>query len=117
MIGILSWGAISNVYAHDYEENEQLQQEIQELNARIAKLESLFSNIDSPQELSVTNEGWKTAGNWRKLATGMSPGKVRMILGEPQRIDGGTVAHWYYEHGGQVTFINDGVTGWREPRR
>ena len=53
---------------------------------------------------------------WRKLVKGQTPEEVRTILGEPKHIDGGTLADWTYSSGGHVTFYQDRLHSWNEPR-
>ena len=54
--------------------------------------------------------------SWRQLKKNMSEEQVRALLGEPAKIDGGTFAFWHYRNGGAVTFYNDRVDSWTEPR-
>ena len=54
--------------------------------------------------------------SWRQLKKNMSEDQVRTLLGEPVKIDGGTLAFWHYKNGGTVTFYNDRVDSWSEPR-
>ena len=53
---------------------------------------------------------------WRQLKKGMTEAQVRGLLGEPAKVDGGTFANWYYKNSGAVTFYNDTVYSWEEPR-
>ena len=78
---------------------------------------SYFSSDGDSDETLVSGEGWKYASNWRKLKTGMGYDEVRKILGEPHRIEGGIVAHWYFQNGSNVTFINDELQSWNEPKQ
>jgi len=54
--------------------------------------------------------------SWRQLKKNMSEEQVRALLGEPSKVDGGTFAVWNYKNGGAVTFYNDKVYSWEEPR-
>ena len=54
--------------------------------------------------------------SWRQLKKNMSEEQVRALLGEPAKVDGGTFAFWHYRNGGAVTFYNDRVDSWTEPR-
>jgi hypothetical protein len=47
----------------------------------------------------------------------MTTDEVRDILGEPARLDGGTVANWIYPNGGHATFYRDKLNQWVEPTR
>jgi hypothetical protein len=61
---------------------------------------------------------WRDVTLWRKLARGMSPDRVREILGEPGKIDEGsalTFWYWGYPAGGEVRFSSGKVEGWSEP--
>ena len=108
---------INRIDQHDSYRIEQLEKEIQGLKLRLSEVESLLSNPSKAQELSTASEGWKSVVNWRKLTTGMSTSDVQKILGEPDRLDGGAVANWYYQNGGKVHFINGKVFQWMEPRQ
>jgi len=101
--------------AQDSDRTGRLEKEVQELKARVAKLESMLSVQGNVQELVTSADGWKSVANWRKLSTKMSPNDVRKLLGEPDRIDGGGVAIWHYSNRGRFTFISDKVTSWTEP--
>lgn len=74
------------------------------------------SDLDS-NNLGVNKEGWKILNNWRKLTTNMGYDDVRKILGEPDRINGGSVARWYYKNGGEATFISNKLDSWKEPKK
>ncbi len=54
--------------------------------------------------------------SWRQLKKNMSEEQVRTLLGEPAKVDGGTFAFWHYRSGGTVTFYNDRLDSWTEPR-
>jgi outer membrane protein assembly factor BamE (lipoprotein component of BamABCDE complex) len=54
--------------------------------------------------------------SWRQLKKGMSEEQVRVLLGEPSKIDGGTVSQWHYKSNGSVTFLDDKLFSWSEPR-
>ena len=116
IIGFLSFVAVSYSYAQDSDRIDQLEKEIQELKIRITKLESLLNNPSTAQEIVTSGEGWKSVTNWRKLSTDMDTSDVKKILGEPDRLDGGKIAEWYYKNGGRVTFFNGKVNQWKEPR-
>ena len=116
IIVFLSLGIAYNSYADDSGRIEQLENEVQELKLRISKLESLLSNPSAAQEIVPSSEGYKSITNWRKLATDMSYSDVRILLGEPQRVDGGSIARWYYPNGGEVVFQMNKAWQWSEPR-
>jgi hypothetical protein len=116
IIGLLSLAVAVNANAHDGERIDQLEKELNETRLRLLKLESLLSSPNNAQKPVALGEGWKSVSNWRKLTTDMSTSDVRGILGEPQRLDGGLLATWYYQNGGTVDFLNGKVRQWREPR-
>jgi len=117
IIGFLSLAAPINSYANDSDRIDQLEKEMQQIQLRLSKLESLLSNTSNAQTPVTSGEGWKSVMNWRKLATDMSPSDVQNILGEPDRADGGVVATWYYQNGGTITFMRGKVYHWTEPQK
>jgi len=58
---------------------------------------------------------------WRRIKKGISREQVRAILGEPRKIEGGTLELWFYGQSysygaaSSVVFGYDGVIGWQEP--
>ena len=116
-IGFLLLAVAFNSYANDSDRVDQLEKEIQGIKLRLSKLESLPSNPSNAQEPVTSGDGWKSVKNWRKLTTDMGTSDVQKILGEPERLDGGAVASWYYQNGGIVTFINGKAFKWEEPRQ
>lgn len=116
IIGLLLLSVVFNVNAEDSERIQQLEQEIQEIKLRLSKLETLPDNLDAPQEVEISSDGWKSIANWRKLTTKMEATDAENILGEPNRIDGGSFTHWHYQNGGKVTLYEGTVYQWTEPR-
>ena len=116
LLGFLLLFVAFNANAHESARIDRLEKEIQELNLRLSKLEFSLSNSTKAQELVTPGEGWKSVVNWRKLSTDMETSDVRNLLGEPYRVDGGQIAHWYYQNGGAVTFMSGKVYRWSEPR-
>ena len=117
VIGFLSLAVAFNSYAHDSDRIDQLEKEILETKLRLLKLESLLGNPTNAQKPETSGEGWKSVTNWRKLTKDMSTREVQSILGEPYRLDGGTFATWYYQNGGRITFYEEKVFRWTEPRQ
>ena len=94
-----------------------LEAQIVQLNGRVSALEGMLNQAKANQQPIVTGEGWKSLANWRKLKRGMSEDDVRALLGEPERIDGGSLTDWLYPRRGRVTFWRGaGVDNWTEPR-
>ena len=117
IIGFLSLAVAFNANAHDSDRVDQLEKELQGIKLRLSKLESLLSNPSNAQKPVTSGEGWKSIMNWRKLTNGMSTSDVQRILGEPHRVDGGTIATWYYQNGGRIIFYEGKVSQWMEPRQ
>ncbi len=86
---------------------------------KIAELESRIEALESPRAGTSNVPAGLSA--WRRLEKGMSYSQVRQILGEPRRIDSGSIDVWYYgvssRYGGasSVNFYGTFVTGWNEP--
>ena len=112
----LSFAVAFSSHAQDGDRIGQLESAIQELKLRVSKLESLLNEQAKAQAVDASSEGWKSVANWRKLSTDMNSSDVRIVLGEPDRIDGGDIERWHYQNGGTVTFISGKVRSWSEPR-
>jgi len=106
-----------NANAHDSDRIIQLEKEIQEIKARLSRIESFPSHPSNAQEPVTSSEGWKSVMNWRKLTPGMSTSDVRRILGEPHRIDGGDIATWHYQNDGRIVFHKGQARYWNEPQK
>jgi hypothetical protein len=92
-----------------------LEREVQELKQRLSKIES--SQQTTPQaQVAPTDQGWRQLANWRSLKRGMSFEQVRATLGEPASVSGGIFTEWSYSNGGTVTFYQDKLHRWSEPR-
>lgn len=115
--GFLLLAVSFNVNAQDIDRIDQLEKEVQEIKLRLSKLESLLSNPGKAHEHITSGEGWKSVMNWRRLTTDMDYNAVQNILGEPHQVDGGRIARWYYQNGGEVVFVRGKVFEWREPRQ
>lgn len=105
-----------NSFANNSERIAELEKEINAINIRLAKVESLLIDSSSAQISIAKKDGWKSLSSWRNLKTGMSPSEVKVILGEPHRIKGGEITFWYYQNGSSVTFMSDKLYSWTEPR-
>lgn len=117
IIGFLSLAVAFSANAHDSDRVDQLEKDLREVKAQLAKLESLIIAPNIAQKSLDSSDGWKSVINWRKLTKGMSPSEVRKILGEPHRLDGGTIARWFYQNDGRVLFYDEKVEQWTEPRQ
>jgi hypothetical protein len=106
-----------NASAQDIDRINQLEKEVWEINLRLSKLESLLSTPSKVHEDVTSGKGWKSVINWRKLSTDMDYSAVQKTLGEPHRVVGGKIAFWYYQNGGDVTFMDGKVYQWSEPRQ
>ena len=99
-------------FANDSERIREIENEIYQFK----QLENAQSNANNQQKQVSANEGAKSLANWRKLNTGMSNNEVRALLGEPLRIEGGSISAWYYANEGRVVFITDKLARWNEPQ-
>lgn len=111
-------GAVQVAQAQDADRIDQLEKEVLTLKQRLSKIEAILGKDSAPTaapKVAVQGEGWKSLSAWRQLRTGATPDSVRNQLGEPAKINGGSVAHWYYPNAGELTFIGDRLHSWREP--
>lgn len=98
---------------------EQLNQKIEQLENRVSILESIIANSNKKKskQANVTAVAPKLQ-SWRKLKKNMTFDDVIDILGEPLRINSGSITYWYYSKDishSYVSFIRDLVYGWEEP--
>ena len=112
---ILSLVATFSSNAHDSDRIDQLEREVQETKQRLSILESKLQNTNDEEELVITDDGWKSVANWRKLSSGMSALSVKNLLGDPHKIDGAKNAVWHYDNGGVVRIIDGNLDRWSEP--
>jgi hypothetical protein len=112
MIGVaVLMVSASGSHAHDADRIEQLERRIQAIEAQLSELTS------SQVQRFKTGEGWKSLSNWRSLRRGMRPIRVREILGDAHRVEGGYFTSWHYRNGGTVVFANEEVNKWTEPQQ
>lgn len=57
----------------------------------------------------------KNIKSWAMLRKDFAPEDVKKLLGEPERVTEGVVTTWYYQKGGNVSFIDGKVTKWVKP--
>ena len=94
---------------------DSLERRILELERRIAQLEGAAAA--QPARDRATSGNSRDLANWRRLREDMTYEQVRAILGEPDRVDGGGVAFWYYPRGGRAGFVSGRLSSWQEPDR
>lgn len=99
-----------------------LARRVDSLVVRILELESRIAQLERPATAqpaaqSTLRGNSRDVANWRRLREGMSYDAVREILGEPDRIAGGTVAYWTYPRSGEVGFVSGRLVSWKEPGR
>lgn len=118
LIGILLLAVASSVSANESDEIATLKAQIQSLEKRVVRLEEL-ETIDQLSNLvdEMIEKRKVEQASWRKISTEMDEIEVQTLLGEPQHIDGGNLATWYYPNNGQITFLKGKVYSWREPKR
>jgi hypothetical protein len=85
-----------------------------EVEKRLDDLERRVKALETVQPMQRTPSTTRSA--WRKLAKGMSPEQVRVLLGEPDHIDGGPLEQWRWKSGGNVMFMDGQLQRWSEPR-
>ena len=87
--------------------------ELSESKVEIRRLREEISVLSSNNRKS-SNLKWENISNWRKLKLGISMDKVKKILGEPEKVRGGTFTYWEYPHG-EVRFYYEKLDEWNEP--
>ncbi len=87
-----------------------------DLARRLRVLEARLQSEPSQAQPIVTSTKWREIANWRQLRRGMRMNEVRELLGEPDRVEGGTVTTWRWPDG-DVRFMDDRVYSWNEPGR
>jgi heme exporter protein D len=115
------WAAFALSVAHAQATSDQslkqrldsLERQVVDLDRRLLRLEA--SQRGAPAAEPATNGSSSDITNWRRLREGMSYSDVRELLGDPTRVDGGSVASWAYPRHGRVDFVSGKVTSWSEP--
>lgn len=95
---------------------DSLQLMVSELESRIAALENLVRVTPRGPVVDAAPNA-RDIGSWRRLSENMTMDDVRSLLGEPEKIDGGSMAVWYYPRGGEVIFMFGRLSRWSEPSR
>jgi hypothetical protein len=117
VVGIVALTAAFSSFASDSDRIAQLEKEVLELKLRLTNLETPQKKSGINQRMAASNDGWKSLANWRSLKKGMSYDDVRGVLGEPATIRAsGVLTFWGYANRGTVTYFDDRLDGWSEPR-
>lgn len=98
-LGLLATSIPFRSYAQDNDRIEQLEKEVREIKLRLSRLEGGPGDTSNRQNNVVPSDLWKSKSNWRQLKWRMSADDVRILLGEPLYIEGGSVESWYYQKG------------------
>ncbi|MBU3713082.1 MAG: hypothetical protein FGM21_15005 [Limnohabitans sp.] len=115
-IGLALLTGATIAQANDSDRITSLEKEVQELKLRLANLEGSQATGSRPK-IVASKDGWKSLENWRSVSKGMSPDAVRSVLGEPMTVRAsGAFTDWSYSNQGSVTFHEEKLYGWREPR-
>lgn len=106
-----------NSYASD-EDIAQLRAQLEALQKRVDALErdiDIGIAINPARQVKPQPGGWKNPDNWKLIAKGMEPHRVREILGEPSRVrDRRTFDYWEYPKG-ELTFYGGRVKAIKPP--
>lgn len=104
------------IEAAEQDKNNRLERRILDLEKRVSKLEAISKGAPQGDSRGPTSSNWKDLKNWRQLRVGMSYDEVRTLLGEPEKIEGGNVAFWYWDNRrASVGFISEKLYSWSEP--
>ena len=117
LVAALTAASIPTVAVGQNVSAESLLRRVDSLQRRTADLERRVSELEAliRVEPSGSRAVPASLANWRRLRRGMKMDEVRKLLGEPESVNAGSFTRWYYP-GGSVTFDDDKVYGWDEPR-
>lgn len=93
---------------------EQLEKMNADLERRVRELEAAIKSVPVQSRANPATTRWKEIANWRRLREEMNMDEVRVLLGEPERVEGGGITFWRWADG-QVTFVSGKVSNWKEP--
>jgi hypothetical protein len=86
-----------------------------DLEQRVRELEAVMKGKPSRDLPVPTSPKWQDLQNWRRLRLKMTMDEVRAVLGEPERVQGGTFTFWYYPANAHVSFYGGKLDRWSEP--
>ena len=116
-VGLALLTGATTAIANDSDRISLHEKEVQALKLRLANLESPQSTPSNRPRVVATKDGWKSLANWRSLKKGMNPDEVRSVLDEPANVRAsGPLTDWNYSNRGTVTFYEERLHGWTEPR-
>lgn len=92
-----------------------------DLERRVRELEALITIEPSRSRPVAASPRSQDVQNWRRLRLNMTMDQVRVLLGEPERVNVGSWTFWYWDSlgGANIRFDNRSgkVDAWSEPRR
>jgi hypothetical protein len=97
-----------------------LEQRTVELEQQVRQLEALIKREPSRgRAFAPASANARDLGNWRRLRRGLAMNEVRLLLGEPERVDAIIGTTWHYPGNARVDFSSSSgkVDGWSEPSR
>ena len=117
VIGLAMLTLATTSLANDSYRITQLESEVQQLKQRLNNLEKPNGAAITSSKPLASTDGWKNLANWRSVKKGMSQDEVRSVLGEPATVRAsGPIIEWIYSNRGNVTFYQERLDGWMEPR-
>jgi hypothetical protein len=117
VIGLAMLTLATTSLANDSDRITQLESEVQQLKQRLNNLEKPNGAAITSSKPLASTDGWKNLANWRSVKKGMSQDEVRSVLGEPATVRAsGPIIEWIYSNRGNVTFYQERLDGWMEPR-
>ena len=95
---------------------ETLELEVEQLKQILIEMKAMLTGSSTPMSEPPTQSGEPTIENWRRLRLNMSKDDVRLLLGEPERIENmGLFEYWEYPGGGSADFSEGRLDSWSEP--
>lgn len=87
-----------------------------DLERRVRELEAVIKSASSEGRPIPASTRWRDLANWRRLRLGMSMDEVRVLLGEPDRVEASIFIYWRWTNA-NVYFLDGKLKGWSEPDR